>query len=326
MSMPSLLVCGAVNWDTTLFVDNLPRPGEELRVNRVISVPGGKGGNTAVAAARILGKNQVGIVGMLGSDKIADMQQEILLEEGVDVSCLARHDELASGQAHVVVDSNGENMILTHRAANAELSRESIRGGGVAAAIESSNTLVVIDPPIEAAFELAMQAKKHGKSIVLSPAMLVNHGFSALKDLLQASDYIILNEHESRSLASAEEGVAACEELSCSLGGKPVITTLGSRGCILCHGGRKKEIPTMELASLGLKVVSTVGAGDTFEGAFASFKIKGLADIEAAFLANVAAALKITREQTRGSPSYEEIERYVESDPIRATFHALKLT
>jgi ribokinase len=326
MSMPSLLVCGAVNWDTTLFVDNLPRPGEELRVNRVISVPGGKGGNTAVAAARILGKNQVGIVGMLGSDKIADMQHEILLEEGVDVSCLARHDELASGQAHVVVDRNGENMILTHRAANAGLSRESIRDGGVATAIESSNTLVVIDPPIEIAFELAMQAKKHGKSIVLSPAMLVNHGFSALKDLLQASDYIILNEHESRSLASAEEGVAACEELSSSLGGKPVITTLGSRGCILCQGGRKKEIPTMDLASLGLKVVSTVGAGDTFEGAFASFKIKGLADIEAAFLANVAAALKITREQTRGSPSYEEIERYAESDPIRATFHALKLT
>ena len=325
MSMPRLLVCGAVNWDTTLFVDKLPRPGEELKVKRVISVPGGKGGNTAVAAARILGKNQVGIIGKLGSDKIADRQQEILLEEGVDVSFLAHQDEFPSGQAYVIVDGNGENMILTHRAANATLSRESIRDGSIAAAIESSNMLIVIDPPIDAAFELVEQAKKHGKTIVLSPATLVSHGFSTLKDLLQASDYIILNEHESKSLIPAKDAVAACEQLSSSLGSKPVITTLGSRGCILCHGGRKKEIPTIDLAPLGLKVVSTVGAGDTFEGAFASFKLKGLADIEATFLANVAAALKITREQTRGSPTYEEIVRYVESDPIRAIYHTFKL-
>ena len=56
LSMPSIIVCGAINWDTTMFVDRLPMPGEEIKVEKVISVPGGKGANTAVAAARILGK------------------------------------------------------------------------------------------------------------------------------------------------------------------------------------------------------------------------------------------------------------------------------
>jgi ribokinase len=52
--MPNLLICGAINWDTTLFVERLPNPGEEIRVIRVASEPGGKGANSAVAAAKIL--------------------------------------------------------------------------------------------------------------------------------------------------------------------------------------------------------------------------------------------------------------------------------
>jgi ribokinase len=140
-----------VNWDITLFVDNLPRPGEELKISRVVSVPGGKGGNTAVASARILGKNQTGIIGMLGSDEIANMQREILLSEGVDVSCLIHQKELASGQAYVIVDHKGENMILTHRAANAALSKDILREEIIATTVKSANLLVVIDPPIEAA-------------------------------------------------------------------------------------------------------------------------------------------------------------------------------
>ena len=76
--MPKILVCGAINWDTTLFVERLQKPGEEVRATKVVSVPGGKASNTAVAAAKILGTKSVGVIGMLGIDNIAEKQIKIL--------------------------------------------------------------------------------------------------------------------------------------------------------------------------------------------------------------------------------------------------------
>ena len=96
--MPRLLICGAINWDTTLFVEKLPGPGEEVRVERILSVPGGKGANAAVAASRILGKKVVGLVGMLGNDLIADRQLAVLGEEGVDTACVSCTNDILSGQ------------------------------------------------------------------------------------------------------------------------------------------------------------------------------------------------------------------------------------
>ncbi|MGH7909161.1 MAG: carbohydrate kinase family protein [Thermodesulfobacteriota bacterium] len=324
--VPRLLVCGAINWDTTLFVDSLPKPGEEVKVNRVLSFPGGKGANTAVAAARILGKNKVGIIGMVGSDEIGEKQITILNGEGVDVSCSSRHKDLLSGQAYVVVDSKGENMVLTHRAANKAITLDAVGAGNIAAAIESSSMMIIIDPPLEVATELATRANTLGKLVMLSPATLVNHGYSALETLLCKADYLILNEHEAMSLAEVEDGRTACEKLSARLSGKRVITTLGSDGCIVSHEGKNRTVPAMGLSLFGLNVASTVGAGDTFGGAFSSFKLMGMADLEATFLANVAAALKITREQTRGSPTYEEIRKYVESDALRPIYEKFKVT
>jgi len=76
-------VIGAVNWDVTLFVKKLPRAGEETAVERLTRVPGGKAGNVAVAAARLLGPNQAAILGSLGKDSIASEQVRIFHEEGV---------------------------------------------------------------------------------------------------------------------------------------------------------------------------------------------------------------------------------------------------
>ena len=324
--LPRLLVCGAINWDTTLFVDDLPGPGEEVKVNRVLSVPGGKGANTAVAAARILGENEVGIIGMVGSDEMGEMQIKILNGEGVDVSCMNRHKDLLSGQAYVVVDGNGENMVLTHRAANKAMTVEQVGAENVSAAVENSRMMIIVDPPIEVATALATKARERGKAVVLSPATLANRGFSVLEGLLSRADYLILNEHEAMSLSGVEDGRIACEKLSTRLGATRVMTTLGSKGCIVCHEGKNMTIPAIDLSLFGLKAVSTVGAGDTFGGAFSSFKLMGLADQEAIFLANVAAAIKITREQTRGSPTYEEIRKFAESDILRPIHEKYKVT
>jgi ribokinase len=289
-----------------------------------MSIPGGKGGNTAVASARVLGRAEVGVIGMLGADEIAAKQFSILENEGIDVSCVGRKNDQFSGQAYVIVDRKGENMILTHRAANDGITQEFIKSENVSSAIDSANSLVIIDPPLDAAAGLAEQAQRAGKTVVLSPATLVNHGFPELDLLLRMSDFVILNEHESLTLAPADGPVASCEKLSDKLGGKCVITTLGAKGCVLCHQKQKIVVPTPDPSLFGQEVVSTVGAGDTFTGTFASFKVRGLGDTEAAFLANVAASLKVTNDQTRGSPTLVEIRNRAESDVMRDAYNKFR--
>ncbi len=310
--MLKILVCGAINWDTMLFVDRFPNPGEEVRIMKVISVPGGKAANTAVAAAKILGANSVGVIGMLGVDDIADSQIKILQNEGVDTSLIFRHDGMLSGQAYVIVDSKGEDLILTHHAANLALRPEHVVRPEVLSTIDKSSTIIVIDPPFDVAGSLIIFARRAGKNVIWSPALLTNYGLSAMQRYTTHVDYLILNQQEARSLTWVDDGAKACTEISNSVRSRSVVVTLGDRGCVICTDGKRMTIPPMHLPSSDLEIVSTVGAGDTFVGAFGAFKLKGFEDSGALYLANIAAALKTTREETRASPTYEEIKRYVD--------------
>jgi ribokinase len=310
--MPKILVCGAINWDTTLFVDRLPNPGEEVRVMKVISVPGGKAANTAVAAVKILGSNSVGVIGMVGVDDIAERQIKVLQNERIETSLIFRHEGMISGQAYVIVDSKGEDVILTHQAANLAIRPEHVLRPEVLSAIDKSSTIIVIDPPLDIAGSLIINAGRIGKNVIWSPALLTNYGLSAVQRYMNHVDYLILNQQEARSLTSMDSGVQACTKISNSLSGRSVVVTLGDGGCVICTDGKSMMIPPMDLASSDLKTVSTVGAGDTFVGAFGAFKLKGYEDFRALYIANIAAALKTTREETRASPTYDEIKRHVD--------------
>jgi ribokinase len=316
--MSKILVCGAINWDTTLFVDRFPKPGDEVRVMKVISVPGGKAANTAVAAVKILGADSVGVIGMLGVDDIAERQIRILQNEGIDTSLIFRHDGMISGQAYVIVDSKGENVILTHQAANLAIRPEHAVRPEVLYAIDKSSTIIIIDPPLDVAGSLIIYARRAGKSVIWSPALLTNYGLSAVQTYMTDVDYLILNQQEARFLTSMDDGVRACTEISNSVRGRSVVVTLGDKGCVLCRRGKNMMmIPPLDLASSDLKIVSTVGAGDTFVGAFGAFKLKGFEDSRALYFANIAAALKTAREETRASPTYEEIKQYVNGEYSR---------
>jgi ribokinase len=311
--MPKILVCGAINWDTTLFVERFPDPGEEVRAMKVISVPGGKAANMAVAAARVLGGTNVGIIGMLGVDSIAESQIKILQNDGIDTSLIFRHNEMLSGQAYVIVDSKGENMILSHQAANMAMKPEDVSRQNVLSAIYNSNTIIVIDPPLDTAGSLIISARRAGKRIIWSPALLTRYGLSVVQKYATHVDYLILNRQEARTLTLMDDGIQACSKISNSLGGRnnAVVVTLGDAGCVICNKEESIIIPPLDLASSpNLKIVSTVGAGDTFVGTFGAFKLKGFEDTQALYLANIAAALKTTREDTRGSPTFEDIKSY----------------
>jgi len=155
-----------------------------------------------------------------------------------------------------------------------------------------------------------VNSKDRGKPVIWAPALLSNYGFSVLEQYIRDVDYLILNQQEAKSLTSIHEGIQACTNISNAISGK-VVVTLGHEGCILCSGGKGKKISPFHLSLSGLNVASTAGAGDTLVGVFGAFKVKGFEDERALYLGNIAAALKTTREETRASPSYEEIQRYV---------------
>jgi ribokinase len=269
--------------------------------------------------------NNVGMVGMVGTDEIGDRQIQILEKEGVGTSCVNRHKDLLSGHAYVLVDKSGENMILTHRAANWAMTGDSVYSENITSAINSSSIVVIIDPPFEVALALTRQAKSADKTVIFSPSTLTSYGFGSLEPIMEMVDYLILNEHEAIALAGAENGPVACNKLSERLGGIRIITTIGSLGCVTSLKGKSAEVPAVDLSLLGLKVSSTVGAGDTFQGAFASLKHKRLGDLEALFLSNVAAALKTTKEETRGSPTYGEVLEVAESTAMRSIYQKFRL-
>jgi len=314
------LVSGAINWDTSIFVDIFPNPGEEVKAKKVISIPGGKGANVAVASARILGTNEVGIIGALGDDEIADKQISILHQEGIDTSCVKRIDGASSGQAYIVVDQKGENFILTYKAANHMITADMVNDDATINTIKNSRLLTVIDPPLEVADALISNAKNFGKGVIWSPGLLVRHGFDTLKGMLLKTDYVIVNESESSILTGIDDTVKACLTLSNKIEGKSVIATLGREGCVFCWQTKTARIPALDLDALGLQVINTVGAGDAFVGAFAALKIKGFGDVEALFMANIAGSLKTTKEETRGSPTYAELRRYFDDQRVQSLF------
>ena len=145
--MVQVVVAGAINWDINLFVQRFPRPGEEIPVARITGVPGGKAGNVSVAAARLLGSGQVGIIGALGSDDIADRQIRLFENEGVETSAIGRKANTESGQAYIITEESGENIIHTYFGANRMLEPTDVLRTEVREMIRSAAIAVITDPP-----------------------------------------------------------------------------------------------------------------------------------------------------------------------------------
>jgi len=89
-----------------------------------------------------------------------------------------------------------------------------------------------------------------------------------------------------------------------------VIITLGGKGFAFYDRGKQLKMKSVDQAKIGRKIVNTTGCGDAFVGAFAAYKVLGLADIEALKHGNMAAALKAGKPETRGSPTRKELEEF----------------
>jgi ribokinase len=309
--MAKVVASGAINIDINLFVERFPKTGEEVPIARLDRVYGGKGANVAVSAARYLGKREVALLGCVGSDEIGRQQVTELEGEGVDTALIKKVSGVESGQAYIVIDRSGSNVIHTLFGANLEINAADIEEKARAELVKNSEVVVIVDPPLDVVRKLQQTAKSAGKTVMWDPATLCTLGMKKLGEEIKKADYVLLNEVEVENLTGLSNAVDASRKLAFVNKNLKVVVKKGAEGCTLVSRESTIEIRGIALEKMGMKVVNTVGAGDAFLGVFAAAKSLGMDDETALKLANAAGAFKCTRAETRGSPTRGELEKFV---------------
>ena len=312
--MVDLVVCGAINWDISCFVERLPVHGEEVTIKHITRVSGGTGGNVAVAAARILGAKRVALIGTLGEDNIARQQIAVLDAEGVNIEGVHHIAGEESGQAYILVDQKGQNVIASHLGVNARLCLEHLNKAQVKQQLQECKGIALTDPPLEVARELINLGKRRGVPVLWDPGILISPNREVSRAFAKEAEVLLLNETEASALLGTDELNRSLQQLR-ELGfHNHIVLKLGAQGAVMLEpaSGTIVEIPALPLKELGLNVINTVGCGDAFAGAFAAYHVLGANIQKSLIMASAAAGLNATRPETRGSPDRAALEEIVQ--------------
>lgn len=285
--MPHIVVVGSLNMDLVVRAPKMPEPGETILGQDFRKVPGGKGANQAVAAARM--GADVTMIGCIGNDSFGTTLIKKLEGEGIDTSHVKVIPDAASGIAMITVDETGQNSIVVASGANMSLTPNHVR-----TAWNSLKDIDVVVMPLEVPLaciqEAAKLAKGNGSQVVLNPAPA-----QPLPDeLLHNVDVLVPNETETELLSkkrvdTLQQAREAAQYLL-GYGIKIVVLTLGSRGALLVsQDGYLKQFNSHDV-----KVVDTTAAGDAFVAALSVGIAEGMDWENTVLMANAAGALAAT--------------------------------
>ncbi len=296
-----ILVFGSINIDMVVPVANLPRAGETVLGPSYRLVPGGKGANQALAAARA--GSRVRLFGRVGRDGFADLALAELKRADVDLGGVAR-DELPTGCALIPVERSGQNLIIVASGANTATVEsqvpDDLLGEGTVAVLQ-------MEVPAAESWALAERARKRGARILLNAAPA---GPIPEKVLAQL-DWLVVNEHEAITVAGrlglAHDDPRSAGRAIATTCGTTAIVTLGGTGALAFGPGGAWRIGAMRL-----KPVDTTAAGDAFVGAFAAAMDAGESLPAALHRASVAGGLACLAEGAQPSlPTKAAIEAHL---------------
>lgn len=289
----TIVVVGSVNVDLLAQVQRHPRPGETLHGTGGQMLPGGKGANQAVAAARLGAR--VAMVGAVGSDVQAEAALSALREAGVDLGHVAEI-EGPTGLAIVTVAEDGENSIVVIAGANDAMGAGRVRA---AAEVISAARIVVCQGEIPRDGIEALPALVRGR-FLHNPAPVMELDPAVLR----ASDPLVVNQHEAglvlAQLAPDQEAPEDPEAVVAALraaGIPSAVLTLGADGSLVADQGGVRRVPPAPV-----EAVDTTGSGDAFIGALALGLARGDDLATAARLASRVGAFAATGEGAQ--PSY----------------------
>ena len=290
-----MVVVGSANADLVVKVVRRPGAGETVLGGELVTLPGGKGANQAVAAAR-LGASTA-FIGRVGQDAHGQLLLDSLRSDGVDVTAVTTGAE-PTGVAIIYLTPDGDNSIVVAPGANGTLAPEHVRGTAVATA-EVLLLQREVDPGTSLAAALAC-----GGQVVLN---LAPSGPMPAQ-LLARTDVLVVNQHEAADLLAAAglldpaapagpEGPADAAELLRGLGPAAVVVTLGADGAVAVDASGRYRA-----RSPRVPVVDTTGAGDAFTGAL-GWRLAAGDDLATALeVAVKVGALTVTR--TGAQPSF----------------------
>jgi len=300
-----IAVLGSINMDLVVKVDRFPKRGETIVAKGFSLFPGGKGANQAVGVGR-LGED-VSMFGMVGNDIFGPMLIKSLKSNGVKVNNVIVKENISSGIASIMVDSQGENIIAITPGANGQLNSHYV--DSVLPTLEQSDILLLqFEVPLEAMDYLLKRLPKDSPQVILDPAPAYD-----LKHIYTKRVNIITpNETELQSITgikikTKEDVRKAAGFLHHETGAEAIICKYGEKGAYLVM---KEEF--IHFPAYKVKVVDTTAAGDAFNAGLAAALSRGEDLEEAIKYANAVGALATTVAGAQTSmPSKEKVERFL---------------
>ena len=307
--MGEITVVGSINVDIVAFTNYYPNRGETIFGKKMLTLPGGKGANQAVASAQ-LGK-KVNMIGSIGCDVYGDTTIKSMEEKGINTSYVKRVQENSTGCAIITLDHTAENTMLVVKGANDDLTADDIKAAFFT--INNSKILLVqMEIPEEAVIEAMIQARKKGMFVILDPAP----ADGLTERALQYADLIVPNKQETKQLTSIDvtdvDSALQAAEYFHRMGIKNSIIKMGEKGSLVYEDGKTEYVQGIHVTA-----VDTVGAGDSFAGALASALSDGAELVAAVNFANIVAALKVTKQGAQaGVPTIEQVNKFCEERGI----------
>ena len=305
-----ILVVGSINMDIVVQVLEQPKAGETLLGSDALNIPGGKGANQAVGAARAIPSSlqdalSVSMLANVGTDGYGKTLTDNLEASGVATDNVDAV-EGSSGIALITVDQHGENMIVVSPSANGKLVPRRLKPEMLD---DVSMVVMQLEIPLETVETVAKAAFERQIPVLLNPAP----ARELSQELISHLSILVVNETEAEFLSQlkVESKATALEaaKLLQAKGTETIIVTLGGDGLVWLDGDSSGSIDAMEV-----EVVDTTAAGDTFCGALATQLSQGIVLEDALRFANAAAALAVTVQGAQPSiPSYEKIEAFLKS-------------
>lgn len=304
---PRIVVVGSLNLDLVVHARVIPSPGQTVLGGALLQVRGGKGGNQAVAAARL--GAETAMIGRVGDDAFGESLRAGLIESGVSVEMVRTTPGAASGVAMIVVDEEGQNAICVAPGANSALTPDDVRASRDLIA-RADALLVQFETPLETVAEALRIAREAGVRAIVDPAPAPS-GASHLASGILCADVVTPNESE----ASALTGIDVCDETSGRAAGRVLVAhgaqaaavKLGARGAVWVTAETEFAVPAFRV-----DLVDTTAAGDAFAAGLAMALCRGDDAPSALRFASAVAALKCTKSGAQpGLPTGDEVRRFL---------------
>ncbi len=302
--MKAVVVIGSSNTDMVLRAKKAPLGGETVIGSDFCMIPGGKGANQAVAAAKA-GAGVI-FISKLGRDIFGDNLLANFKKEGLDTRFVFRDKTEPTGAALITVDDRAQNSIVVAAGANFRLLPSDIKKA--AEEIKHAACIVLQQeiPENSVAFAIAL-GNRYKVPVILNPAPARKLPVSLLKKLYMLDP----NESETEFLTGIKvinistARKAAARLLACGV--KHVIITLGKKGVFACGKGFEMLVPAFKV-----KAVDTTAAGDAFTGGFACALAEKKDFYECVKFGSAAAALAVTKLGAQSSlPARTEIRQFL---------------